>query len=96
MRDRSLFIIAVSLKTENHILDHKRTILSIWYSFNVLPKLGSMLANDSDSYQYLAESIRMHPDQETLKSMIIEAGFSNCKFYNLLNGIVSIHVAYDE
>ena len=67
-----------------------------WYSFNVLPKLGSMLANDSDSYQYLAESIRMHPDQETLKSMIIEAGFSNCKFYNLLNGIVSIHVAYDE
>ena len=67
-----------------------------WYSFNVLPKLGSVLANDSDSYQYLAESIRMHPDQETLKSMIIEAGFSNCKFYNLINGIVSIHVAYDE
>ena len=67
-----------------------------WYSFNVLPKLGSMLANDSDSYQYLAESIRMHPDQELLKKMILETGFKECKFYNLLNGIVAIHIAYND
>ena len=64
-----------------------------WYSFNVLPKLGSMLANDSDSYQYLAESIRMHPDQETLKGMVHDSGFSECKFYNLVNGVVAIHKA---
>ena len=57
-----------------------------WYSFNVLPKLGSLLANDSESYQYLAESIRMHPDQELLKTMVLESGFNKCKFYNLLNG----------
>jgi len=67
-----------------------------WYSFNILPKLGSLLANDSDSYQYLAESIRMHPDQESLKEMILEAGFNKCKFYNLVNGIVCIHVAYEK
>tara|TARA_B100000475_G_scaffold74565_1_gene53478 strand:- start:1303 stop:2040 length:738 start_codon:yes stop_codon:yes gene_type:complete len=65
-----------------------------WYSFNILPKLGALLANDSDSYQYLAESIRMHPDQENLKKLIIENGFEDCKFYNLLNGIVAIHVGY--
>ena len=66
-----------------------------WYSFNVLPKLGALLASDSDSYQYLAESIRMHPDQENLKKLIIENGFEDCKFYNLLNGIVAIHVGYN-
>ena len=64
-----------------------------WYSFNILPKLGSILAKDSDSYQYLAESIRMHPDQEELKGLILNSGFLSCKFYNLLNGIVAIHVA---
>ena len=67
-----------------------------WYSFNILPKLGSFLANDSQSYQYLAESIRMHPDQEHLKSMILDSGFSNCKFYNLLNGIVAIHLGNND
>ena len=67
-----------------------------WYSFNILPKLGSVLANDSESYQYLAESIRMHPDQELLKTMVLESGFKKCKFYNLLNGVVSIHVAYEK
>ncbi len=61
-----------------------------WYSFNVLPKLGSLLASDSESYQYLAESIRMHPDQELLKQMMLDSGFSNCKFYNLVNGVVAI------
>jgi len=64
-----------------------------WYSFNVIPKLGSLLANDSESYQYLAESIRMHPDQETLKDMVLDAGFDECKFYNLVNGVVAIHKA---
>ncbi len=64
-----------------------------WYSFNIIPKLGSLLANDSDSYQYLAESIRMHPDQEALKEVVKEAGFEQCKFYNLLNGVVAIHKA---
>ena len=64
-----------------------------WYSFNIIPKLGSLLVNDSDSYQYLAESIRMHPDQEALKEVVIKAGFEQCKFYNLLNGVVAIHKA---
>ena len=64
-----------------------------WYSFNIIPKLGKLLANDSESYQYLAESIRMHPDQETLKDMIIDSGFNECKFFNLVNGIVAIHKA---
>ena len=64
-----------------------------WYSFNIIPKLGSFLANDSESYKYLAESIRMHPDQETLKDMVLDAGFDDCKFYNLVNGVVSIHKA---
>ena len=67
-----------------------------WYSFNILPRLGSILANDSDSYQYLAESIRMHPDQEHLKKMIIESGFKEAKFYNLLNGIVAIHIGSND
>ena len=67
-----------------------------WYSFNVLPKLGSLLANDSDSYQYLAESIRMHPDQDRLKNMMLAVGLNNCKFFNLLNGIVAIHIGYND
>ena len=64
-----------------------------WYSFNIIPKLGSFFVNDSESYQYLAESIRIHPDQEELKDMIIDAGFEQCKFYNLANGVVAIHRA---
>ena len=67
-----------------------------WYSFNILPKLGSLLANDSDSYQYLAESIRMHPDQDKLKNMMLTVGLNNCKFFNLLNGIVAIHIGYND
>ena len=67
-----------------------------WYSFNVLPKLGSLLANDSDSYQYLAESIRMHPDQDKLKNIMQTVGLNNCKFFNLLNGIVAIHIGYND
>ncbi|MDA9964796.1 bifunctional demethylmenaquinone methyltransferase/2-methoxy-6-polyprenyl-1,4-benzoquinol methylase UbiE [Gammaproteobacteria bacterium] len=64
-----------------------------WYSFNIIPKLGSLLANDSESYHYLAESIRMHPDQETLRDMVLDSGFAECKFYNLVNGVVAIHQA---
>ena len=66
-----------------------------WYSFNILPRLGSVLANDSESYQYLAESIRMHPNQELLKNMVLSSGFKECKFYNLLNGVVAIHIGSD-
>lgn len=61
------------------------------YSFNVLPKLGKLFANDADSYQYLAESIRMHPNQETLKGMMEKAGFVQCKYYNMTGGIVALH-----
>ena len=66
------------------------------YSFHILPKIGGIVAQDSESYRYLVESIRMHPDQESLKEMILEAGFDKCKFYNLVNGIVCIHVAYEK
>jgi demethylmenaquinone methyltransferase/2-methoxy-6-polyprenyl-1,4-benzoquinol methylase len=64
------------------------------YSFKVLPVLGKLVARDSDSYQYLAESIRVHPDQETLKAMMEEAGFERCRYHNLAAGIVALHVGY--
>jgi len=64
------------------------------YSFNILPRLGELVANDSQSYQYLAESIRMHPDQETLLTMMQDAGFERCRFHNLAMGIVALHVGY--
>ena len=64
------------------------------YSFKVLPMLGKLVAGDSDSYQYLAESIRMHPDQETLKSMMEDAGFERCRYDNLAGGIVALHIGY--
>jgi len=62
-----------------------------WYSFNVLPRLGQMIAGDRDSYQYLAESIRKHPDQETLKQMFLHAGFAAADYRNLSAGMVAIH-----
>lgn len=61
------------------------------YSFTVLPMMGKLVAGDSASYRYLAESIRMHPDQETLKSMMAEAGLERCEYYNLSGGIVALH-----
>jgi demethylmenaquinone methyltransferase/2-methoxy-6-polyprenyl-1,4-benzoquinol methylase len=61
------------------------------YSFNVLPKLGKLFANDADSYQYLAESIRMHPNQETLLQMMDTAGFENTDYHNMTGGIVALH-----
>lgn len=65
-----------------------------FYSFKVLPKMGQLVAKDSDSYQYLAESIRMHPDQETLKAMMQSAGFENVDYYNMTAGIVALHRGY--
>jgi len=64
------------------------------YSFQVLPKLGQLLVNDAASYQYLAESIRKHPDQEQLKALMMEQGFERCCYYNLSGGIVSVHVGF--
>jgi len=61
------------------------------YSFNVLPKMGRLIADDAESYQYLAESIRMHPDQETLQGMMEDAGFANCEYHNMTGGIVALH-----
>lgn len=61
------------------------------YSFKVLPKLGKLFANDADSYQYLAESIRMHPDQKTLMGMMDNAGFASTDFHNMTGGIVAVH-----
>ncbi|MFQ3248719.1 bifunctional demethylmenaquinone methyltransferase/2-methoxy-6-polyprenyl-1,4-benzoquinol methylase UbiE [Glaciecola sp.] len=61
------------------------------YSFHLLPKMGQLVANDAESYQYLAESIRMHPDQETLEDMMKEVGFEQTSFTNLTGGIVALH-----
>ena len=62
-----------------------------WYSFKVLPGLGKLVAGDDASYRYLAESIRMHPDEETLSGMMLEAGFERCEYFNLTGGVVAIH-----
>lgn len=64
------------------------------YSFSVLPRLGEFVAGDSDSYRYLAESIRRHPDQETLQVMIEAAGFERCRYFNLAGGIVALHEGF--
>lgn len=64
------------------------------YSFKVLPLMGKLVANDEESYQYLAESIRMHPDQETLLGMMQDAGFERCRYQNLAGGIVALHIGY--
>lgn len=61
------------------------------YSFGVLPKIGRLVTGDEDSYRYLAESIRRHPDQEALNSLLVEAGFAQCRYYNMTGGIVAIH-----
>ncbi|MCX7185694.1 MAG: bifunctional demethylmenaquinone methyltransferase/2-methoxy-6-polyprenyl-1,4-benzoquinol methylase UbiE [Methylophilales bacterium] len=64
------------------------------YSFKLLPLMGKLLAHDAESYQYLAESIRMHPDQETLKQMMVDAGLSKVDYYNLSAGVVALHKGY--
>ncbi len=63
-----------------------------WYSFKVLPKIGQLVANDASSYQYLAESIRMHPDQEELKALMHKGGFGHVDYHNMSGGIVALHV----
>ncbi|HET7262200.1 MAG TPA: bifunctional demethylmenaquinone methyltransferase/2-methoxy-6-polyprenyl-1,4-benzoquinol methylase UbiE [Casimicrobiaceae bacterium] len=63
-----------------------------WYSFNVLPRLGRLVAHDEASYRYLAESIRMHPDQEALKAMMEQCGFDRVDYHNLAAGVVALHV----
>ncbi len=64
------------------------------YSFKLLPFMGKLIAKDAESYQYLAESIRMHPDQETLKQMMLDAGLSRVDYYNLSAGVVALHKGY--
>lgn len=74
-------------KTDNPAL----TKLYDFYSFNILPQMGKMIAGDADSYRYLAESIRKHPDQETLKGMMEQVGFVQCRFQNMTGGVVALH-----
>ena len=82
------------------ILEFSKPVLGILepvydaYSFRILPVLGELIANDAASYRYLAESIRMHPDQETLVDMMTEAGLEDAHYYNLSGGIVALHVGY--
>lgn len=64
------------------------------YSFHIMPRMGQLIAGDAESYRYLAESIRMHPDQETLKAMMEDAGFENTTYHNLTGGIVALHRGY--
>jgi demethylmenaquinone methyltransferase/2-methoxy-6-polyprenyl-1,4-benzoquinol methylase len=84
----SLLVLEFS-KVENEMLEK----IYDAYSFNLIPKLGQFFANDEDSYQYLAESIRKHPDQETLKAIALDAGFGFCEYHNLSGGIVALHKA---
>ena len=63
-----------------------------WYSFNVLPRIGAAVAKDAASYRYLAESIRMHPDQQALKLMMEQAGFDRVEYHNLTAGVVAVHL----
>ena len=65
-----------------------------FYSFEVIPLLGKLVANDESSYQYLAESIRMHPDQDALLNMMQDVGFERCRYHNLAGGIVALHIGH--
>jgi len=64
------------------------------YSFKLLPRMGELIAGDADSYRYLAESIRMHPGQEELKTMMEEAGLEKVEYFNLTGGVVAVHRGY--
>ncbi len=82
------------------ILEFSKIVIPVFnklydeYSFKLIPQIGKLVANDEESYQYLVESIRMHPDQENLKLMMEEAGFEKVQFHNLSGGIVAIHRGY--
>lgn len=65
-----------------------------FYSFKAIPKIGKLITKDEDSYQYLVESIRKHPDQETLKNMMLDAGCDEVKYHNLSGGIVALHIGF--
>lgn len=65
-----------------------------FYSFNILPKIGAVVAKDEESYRYLAESIRMHPKQDELKQMMENAGLERCEYFNMSQGIVAVHRGY--
>ena len=64
------------------------------YSFKLLPKMGELIANDANSYRYLAESIRMHPGQEELKQMMLDAGLERVEYFNMTGGVVAVHRGY--
>ena len=96
----------LALKEMNRVLRPGRTLLVLefsrvakthekiydWYSFNILPRMGQLVAGDAESYRYLAESIRMHPGQEELKRMMKDAGFGHVDYHNLTLGVVALHV----
>jgi len=65
-----------------------------FYSFNIIPKLGKLVAGDEGSYEYLIESIRQHPDKQTLRQMMLEAGFDEVKIHTLSGGIVALHIGF--
>lgn len=83
----------VILEFSKPLYKHLTTVYDA-YSFKVLPALGKLIANDADSYRYLAESIRMHPDQEQLKTMLETSGFERCSYQNLTGGICAIHKGF--
>jgi demethylmenaquinone methyltransferase/2-methoxy-6-polyprenyl-1,4-benzoquinol methylase len=82
------------------VLEFSRPAISLlsklydYYSFHIIPKIGQLVVHDSDSYQYLIESIRMHPDQETLKTFLSSCDFEDVTYYNLSGGIVALHKGY--
>ena len=82
----------VILEFSSIVLPHLKKFYDS-YSFRLIPRLGQLVAGDEASYRYLVESIRMHPDQETLKKMLISAGFGRVKYHNLTGGIVAVHIA---
>lgn len=98
-KERALAAMCAALKPGGRVLilefSHPTSVplqrLYDLYSFNLLPVLGQLVTQDADSYRYLAESIRMHPNQETLKGMLEQAGFERCDYFNLTGGIVAIH-----
>lgn len=78
----------------SHPIDKITEKVYDFYSFNLLPKIGKVVAKDEDSYRYLAESIRMHPKQDELKTMMEHAGLERCQYFNMTQGIVAVHRGY--